>query len=180
MTSRERHREAPLSRCNCQIPLGRRFHYPTLLLRSLTFNSLYSARQIPRLCALLSDSQLCLSDSSGWEKPLLPRSSLSQATLSHRAQFTGDLWSVTNLGHFWTRLSCHIGRFSLHKNLDGGMCCNRLLNILKKNLVFYLNITLSRNHLNFWIWMVSVYMVANTNRIRYSRPKMDRTQHAEL
>ena len=120
-------------RCNCQIPLqGRRFHYPMLLLRSLTFNSLYSARQIPRLCALLSDSQLCLSDSSGWEKPLLPRSSLSQAMLSRRAQFTGDLWSVTNLGHFWTRLSCHIGRFSLHKKLDGGMCCNRLLNILKK------------------------------------------------
>ena len=136
MTSRERHREAPLSRCNCQIPLGRRFHYPTLLLRSLTFNSLYSARQIPRLCALLSDSQLCLSDSSGWEKPLLPRSSLSKATLSHRAQFTGDLWSVTNLGHFWTRLSCHIGRFSLHKNLVGGMCCNHLLNIWK-NLVFF-------------------------------------------
>ena len=73
MTSRERHRDAPLSRCNCQIPLqGRRFHYPMLLLRSLTFNSLYSARQIPRLCALLSDSQLCLSDSSGWRSLCCP------------------------------------------------------------------------------------------------------------
>ena len=135
MTSRERHREAPLA-----LQLS---------------DSIGEKVPLPNVAAALTNVQLsvlCTSDSSTLcsavrfsalpvrflrlEKPLLPRSSLSKATLSHRAQFTGDLWSVTNLGHFWTRLSCHIGRFSLHKNLVGGMCCNHLLNIWK-NLVFF-------------------------------------------